>query len=141
MALTVDQWAKMYRIPLVHYGSLGRRGVLLGSGAGLMMGIMDTLPARWCLDLDVLGQNPAESIIYRIEQFVIGAHAVEGVALAGWFSISNPDPIRRIFANLQPPGVVYAGNVRLGVPGEVDCLDDFMANATELFGLPFIPRF
>jgi hypothetical protein len=133
MRWTTSLAAEMYRIPLIDYGPADgcesyphRWGVLLGSGCGMMMGIMDEIPFRYCVDVDDMRLKDHPERAYQLQQFVYMASKLDGIALAGWFSISNPEPYRLAFADLDPPGVVYAGNVRLGVPGEVSSLQDFL---------------
>lgn len=144
--LTVKHAARLYAMPLIDYGDdqdayEDRRGVLLGSGCGLMMGVMDAVPFRWCMDTDELKlhQNPYR--VYQLTQFVemVSRAPDGGIALAGWFSISDPTPFRTAFAELDPPGIVYAGNVRLGVPGEVSSLEEFIVAARDAVN-PCRPR-
>ena len=107
MSWTVPMAAKFYRIPLVDYGQ-SRTGVLLGSGAGLMMAVMDQAPIRWCVDTDDL--NLADPLVEeRLTSFCRMAHAAPGggVSLVGWFSLHDPEPLRRALAGLEPTPLVY----------------------------------
>lgn len=112
-----------------------RWGVLLGSGCGLMMSVLDCVPFRYCIDIDDLkvGTDPAR--VYRFVQFVTMSNLVHdgGVALAGWFSITPVEPVRAALLELQPAAVVYAGSCRLNVPGEVDSLSEFITRTRARF--------
>jgi len=104
---TIEQAARMYSIPLIDYhrGS----GVLIGSGAGTMMAVMDqALELRWCVDVDSFDKRS------RLADFLLMAErVVSPIVVAGWFSITDPAPIRRAIAGLRTPPVCYGGNVRL----------------------------
>lgn len=69
------------------------------------MSLMDALPElRWCCDAD-RGGVP--------EDLVILVEDVDVVVLAGWFSISDPEPFRRAFAaGSRAPIFLYEGGSR-----------------------------
>lgn len=126
--LTLDQASRLYHIPLTDYGAWGDdsrgNGLLVSSGCGMMMATMDCVPAlRWCVDTDDLrGRKSA-----RIDDFLLVAqYLATPLGVCGWFSISDPAPLRRAVEALSRPVVVYTGNVRLGVVGEVDSFDKFL---------------
>jgi hypothetical protein len=127
--LDVPTFARAYDVPLVDYcegdDAPDRWGLLIGSGCGLMMSVMDHVPFRYCVDADTLRLH-LPSRAYALAQLTAAAGRLEGVALVGWFSISDPEPLRAAFAELNPPGLVYAGATRLRVPGEVETLQQFL---------------
>jgi hypothetical protein len=133
---TIAMAASFYGIPAVEYQRARqpfdgfRRGLLVGSGCGLMMALMDALPFRWCVDADAVRGADRD---YRLAQFIAMAHALEFAALAGWFSLTCPRALREAFASLQPAPLVYSGDMRLGLPWEVDSLDSFIWAARALF--------
>lgn len=111
---TVEQAARFYRVPLVDYGAhdAGRgRGVLLSSGCGIGMAVMDQLPElRWFCDLDAVHESDGA----RAVDFAILAHRAASVlALCGWFSLHSPDVFRAIL-QACPKALAYGGNVDLG---------------------------
>lgn len=133
---TVPMAARMYHVPLVDYCEStpepNRWGVLIGSGCGLMMSVMDVVPFRFCLDADELHLAADPSRAYALAQFIAIAARLEGVALVGWFSITDPAPLANAFAALDPPGLLYMGDMqgrRPDVPGTVDTLEQFLTAA------------
>jgi hypothetical protein len=89
-ARLLPAFAKGYRLDLHDYGGHRGAGLLVSSGAGSMMAIMDHAPSlRWCLDIDHL---PREGRLAGL--LACAAHLPEVlVAFAGWFSITNPKPL------------------------------------------------
>ncbi len=120
------RWAKFYGIPLIDYGP-GRRGLLVGSGCGIMTSVMDVVPFRYCVDTDTLrGFTFLGELMARVgreETFV---------ACVGWFSHHDPRPLRDACLTAEGYGVhvvTYAGQhgARLGTPGECQTLAGFIA--------------
>lgn len=67
-----------------------------------MMAVMDTCPAlRWCLDIDTL---TADSQLAK--WLVWMDRLVDPLAVVGWFSITDPAPLRTALAPL--PGITRA---------------------------------
>jgi hypothetical protein len=95
-------------IHLVDYGQHRGRSVLLGSGCGLMMAVMDAVPEfRWCADLDRGG--------HAIDFAILVARDVRTIGLVGWFSISSPAAFRQVLSEPLPCRVIaYGGNIDLG---------------------------
>jgi hypothetical protein len=124
--LTVAQAARMYDVPLIDYGDLFR-GVLIGSGCGLMMGLMDELPIRYCIDADTMRGRE-----WRLVEFIRFAERAEGVAVAGWFSYSDPTPL--VEALTGSPAPVYSGHIVLPLPGHTSDLREFVERCWERFG-------
>lgn len=126
---SIEQASALYRVPLTDYAkhdadTTRGRGLLLSSGCGMMMAAMDSCPAlRWCTDVDTLRGKPG----VRVGDFLLCAERrARPVAICGWFSISNPDELADAVRRLTRPAVVYLGNLRLGLPGEVDSFREFI---------------
>lgn len=100
--------ARMYGLPpLIDYGSGRGRGVLVASGSGIMMAVMDSVPSlRWCVDVDAAYLRKP-----RLVEFVDLCLGIDSyVALAGWFSISDPSAF--VDVATKTSAIVYArGNV------------------------------
>jgi hypothetical protein len=103
-----EQAAPLCGIQLVDYGPQRGHSLLLGSGCGLMMAVMDAQPEfRWCADLDRGG--------HAVDFAILIARSVRMLGLVGWFSISEPRDFRRLSVeSLACPVVAYGGNVNLG---------------------------
>lgn len=111
-----------------HRGSYGdRRGgaLLIASGSGLMMSIMDAEPEfRWCCDIDVGGN--------AVDFAILASRTVGLIGLAGWFSFHDPEPFREILRlPLACHVIAYGGNVALGC----ETLQDFLAACAALVPL------
>ena len=139
---TVAMASRFYRVPLVDLGtsfrdgSGERRGVLLGSGCGLMMALMDTLPFRYCRDTDDI-REILDTESFR--SFCQMADEVEGIALAGWFSFSDPTPLVAAFRML-PRAPVYSGGMLLPVSGRCDSLEHFIQRCRERLSHTAYPK-
>lgn len=118
---TVAQAARLYGIDLIDY-ERPSRGLLVSSGAGIMMGVMDEARTlRWCVDVDSLKPTA------RLDQFLVMAERLcDPVAICGWFSITDPRPLRAAIAGMTQPPICYGGNVRFGVGRESDTLRSFL---------------
>jgi hypothetical protein len=123
----------IFDIPLTDYHRESK-GLLLGSGAGTLMAVMDaTTRFRWALDIDQCrGREDALSDwIATLDRNKL----VDLIALAGWFSITSPAPIARALNNLRTPVIVYSGaGLAREVFGElplVDTLEEFLRRVTE----------
>jgi hypothetical protein len=110
---TIEKFSRFYRIPVVDYAAdptwpYGREDdwLLVASGCGIMMSIMDAEPRfRWCVDIDSI-RHPCA----KLDQWLIGMEMlVSRVCVAGWFSITNPEQLRAALAGLETPPLVYAG--------------------------------
>jgi hypothetical protein len=85
-------------VPLVDYGREGN-WMLISSGAGIMMAIMDAEPRfRWCVDID--GIRDTRRFV-RWAQWA--EHFVGRVAVAGWFSLTDPALLRSAVISLRVP--------------------------------------
>jgi hypothetical protein len=121
--LTLEHASRLYQVPLVDYGADRGRGLLVSSGAGMMMAIMDQCARiRWCVDIDALPRR--ESV--RVADFLLLAEPhCDPIGVCGWFSITNPEEMLRAVRQLRAPSV-YLGNVRAGLDGECDSLRAFI---------------
>jgi len=108
--ISVDSIARMYRIPVIDYDRESR-GVLVSSGCGIMMAIMDDASSlRWCVDIDELPRDN------RLRDFMLWLPRLAApIAVAGFFSITDPTPLRSIIADL--PGVITYGGAGVALGG------------------------
>jgi hypothetical protein len=83
-------------------------GLLVASGSGSMMGIMDMCPEfRWCFDIDANKGARLGGLLSWASRFC------RPIGIAGWFSITNPDTLQAAIEEAleQTPeftAVVYA---------------------------------
>ena len=130
MGFSVEQAAKLYGIPLLDFGR--GRGVLISSGCGIMVGVMDQVAFRWCIDADQLTRGQQA----RLGSFAEMAGAQGPVAVCGWFSLSDPTPLVAALQSAPPPVLAYAGGKRFGVDGEASNLDEFIEKCRRTIGQP-----
>lgn len=102
----VRMTSRYCRVPVLDY-QRDSAGLLVSSGGGLMMAVMDTCPTfRWCVDLDPLA--PA----CRWEDWLLLVRAfVRPLAVVGWFSITHPQRLARVVRRLRPPPALYAAGI------------------------------
>jgi hypothetical protein len=112
------EFSRAYYVPLIDYAPPAgvARGdwLLIGSGCGVMMGVMDQVPRiRWCVDLDDVKDKS------RFARWMGWAENFVGlVAIAGWFSLSDPTPLREGIAQLKRRPAIYTPFVELGEPAD-----------------------
>jgi len=97
----------IFGIPLIDYHRASF-GLLIGSGAGSMMAIMDVSPRfRFAVDIDQCRGREGHMAdwLRALDRNAL----VDLVALAGWFSISDPKPIAHALRALHVPVLVYSG--------------------------------
>lgn len=83
-------------------------GLLIGSGAGIMMSVMDCAPRfRYALDIDHF--RGEEDRLRGWIRAVDKNKLVDLIALCGWFSITDPKCIAGALENLSAPVVIYSG--------------------------------
>jgi hypothetical protein len=119
---TLDQASRLYGVPLIDYERPNARGLLVSSGSGIMLSVMDKVPSlRWCVDIDGLSASA------RLGDFMLMADMlVARIAVCGWFSLTDPTPLRDAVRALPRKPIVYAGHIRLGAGDEVQTLADFI---------------
>jgi hypothetical protein len=104
-------------------------GLLIGSGAGVMMGVMDIAPRfRFALDADQY--RGRETYLCDWIRAMDRNCLVDLIAVCGWFSITDPIPLAGALDTLSAPTVVYSGG---GLGREIfeqasftDSLDEFL---------------
>jgi len=124
--------AAIFGIPLADYRRSGG-GVLIGSGAGITMAIMDASARfRFALDMDECrGRDDALcSWIRALDR----NRLVDLIALAGWFSISDPKKIAGALNSISTPAIAYSGagleRSAFRVP-LFDTLEDFLRHVDD----------
>lgn len=110
MSFTPEIACRMYRIPhLVDYEREDGDWLLLSSGSGLMMCLMDQEPRhRYCLDTDLL--TPAEWS--RLPDWLtLMEGSCSRVNACGWFSNAEEESrMVGLLRQVKVPPVVYFGN-------------------------------
>jgi hypothetical protein len=97
----------IFDVPLTDYGRESR-GLLIGSGAGVLMAVMDVAPCfRFAVDVDQC--RGREDRLRGLVRALDGNGLVDLIAVCGWFSITNPKEIAGALAGLSAPVLVYTG--------------------------------
>jgi hypothetical protein len=131
----VPQAARIAGIELHDYGRQGASGVLVTSGTGIMLGIMDVAPClRWCTDLDAAKGDRERDFFLRL---IDGEAPV--VAVAGWWTVSNPEPVRRALAQYRRSRLVVHANVPLVEEGQATGLEALIAELQAIAPVPASP--
>lgn len=104
-------------------------GLLIGSGSGTMMGVMDVaLRFRFALDADQY--RGREDHLCDWIRAMDRNCLVDLIAVCGWFSITDPVPFAGALGTLSAPTIVYSGaGLRREVFSQVtftDTLDEFL---------------
>jgi hypothetical protein len=110
------------------------RGLLIGSGAGVLMAVMDLASCfRYAIDVD-----QCRGRMDRLGAWLRALDRnglVDRIAVCGWFSITDPKEIAGALAGLSAPILVYAGG---GLGREqfadfvvVDTLEQFLRRVDE----------
>jgi len=85
--------AQYFGFDLIDYKRWGD-GVLIASGCGIMMSIMDAVPRfRYCIDVDSFRHNQA-----RLPQFISALDKncqFKIIGIAGWFSLDMPNALQQ----------------------------------------------
>lgn len=124
----------IFGIPLIDYRRASY-GLLIGSGAGSMMAIMDASPRfRFAIDIDQCRgrEDRLADWLRALDRNAL----VDLVALAGWFSISDPILIADALRSLRVPTLLYSGaglrrDAFAGLPMS-DTLADFLLRIAEM---------
>jgi hypothetical protein len=110
---TVPIAARLYGFTLHDYGAHRQQGVLIASGSGIAMGIMDAVALRYAVDIDAAHQS--STLAERTESFAVMCNAYTGlVTLAGWFSLTDFEPFARAHAALPETLLYVGGDAQLG---------------------------
>jgi hypothetical protein len=105
---SIEALARAYRVDVIDYKRDGD-GVLIASGSGSMMSTMDVCPRfRWCLDID---QQPRDCRLADWIAFLPRVSTLVGVV--GWFSITDPGPLRAALEPIAASVHVYVPDVDL----------------------------
>ena len=123
--LAVIQAARLYAVPLIDYEREDAYGVLVSSGCGIMMAVMDASPClRWCVDADRLRGNPRA----RIADFLYCASlTADPVVVCGWFSYTDPTELTAAIWKMPIPPLVYGGAHRFGHGREARSLRELLS--------------
>lgn len=93
-----------FGVQVIDYGRRSN-GILLSSGAGIMMAVMDAaLQYRWCIDLDTMRAHRA-----RVANFIVALDLnteINLIGAVGWFSLDDPRPIVEGLARCRRAQVV-----------------------------------
>ena len=81
----------LFHVEFVDYARPGD-GLLISSGAGIGMAIMDTLPAlRWFCDVDAYRKRQDIDWEAVAVMLTAGSWRPSAVVMAGWFSLDRPE--------------------------------------------------
>lgn len=116
--------ASYFGFELFEYDRLAD-SILIASGSGLMMAIMDNCPSfKWCLEVDNF-----RNISHRIPNLITAFDKncqLNIIAIAGWFSIDNPKFLvegqKKI---LEKKSVCYSGGFNV-FQNECENLEQFI---------------
>lgn len=110
-----------YSLDVIEYDRDGD-AILISSGCGIMMAVMDEVPRiKWCVDIDRTGCDA------RLRDFIQWAHyfLCMPVFIVGWFSITDPDPLRSLVISIRGDAIAYTPSVELGAK-HVETLAEFV---------------
>jgi hypothetical protein len=99
--------------------------ILIASGSGLMMAIMDICPRfKWCIEVDNF-RNIANRIPNLINAFDLNCD-IEIIGIAGWFSIDNPQQLINAQQKIKRcKSFSYSGGYKV-FENESKTLEDFI---------------
>jgi hypothetical protein len=107
--LALGQLARAYRVALIDCED-GHDGLIVSSGAGIMTAARDVIDFRYVFDIDA-------SPTARLADFLLWAERfVPDIVVVGWFSLTDPEPLRAAIRGLREPARVlaYTPFTRLG---------------------------
>lgn len=93
----IELVSKIYKIPIIDYGESRGEGVLICTGSGLMMSIMDINKSiRYCIETkDLINIINAKYWIMELQS------CTPFIIFAGWLSVTKPESIIDLFSLLE----------------------------------------
>ena len=123
------EFSGQYYVPLADYGAHRGDWLLLSSGCGIMMAVMDADQRfRWCVDVDGLKDRSRFARWAGWSQ-----RLVAGVAVVGWFSITDPSLLRQAVAAMDQMPLAYTPGVELGAK-HCGSLEEFLQQLQDFSG-------
>ena len=122
--MTPTALAQYFGFELHDYKRAGD-SILIASGSGLMMAIMDAVPRfRWCIDID-----SHRDITHRVPTLMSALDIncqFKAIAVAGWFSVDKPHTLQQGISKVtRAHCITYSGG--LGVfPNEHHTLSEYI---------------
>ena len=122
--------AKYFGFDLIDYDRQGD-SLLISSGAGVMMAIMDAVPRfKYCIDIDSY-----RHITNRVPQLIsaLDLNCNLGIiGIAGWFSIDEPKALQEGINKIKRTKCIsYSGNYKV-FNNESPTLEIFITNANRM---------
>jgi hypothetical protein len=122
--------AKYFGFDLIDYERQGD-SILIASGAGVMMTIMDVVPRfKYCVDIDSY-----RHINNRVPQLINALDLncnLAVIGIAGWFTIDTPLVLQEGINKIKKAKCVsYSGNYKV-FPNESHTLEMFIKNANRV---------
>jgi hypothetical protein len=106
-------------VPVIDYERDGG-GLLIAVGSGLMLAVMDLVPTlRWCVDVGggrsfVLHEGLLMERNLLHEWLVWMNREVDHVAVAAWFSVTDPRHLKDALRSVDEGKLVWYANADLG---------------------------
>lgn len=122
--MTPTALAQYFGFELHDYKRAGD-SLLIASGSGLMMALMDSVPRfRWCIDID-----SHRDIAHRVPTFMSALDLncqFKAIGVAGWFSVDTPHTLRQGITKVtRAHCIAYSGG--MGVfPNEQRTLREYI---------------
>ena len=118
--------ANFFGFHLIDYKRQGD-SVLIASGAGIMMAIMDSVPRfKYSIDIDSF-----RHLNDRVPEFMCALDLncnIEVLGIAGWFTVDKPTALQQGINKIKRTKIVsYSGNYGV-FPNESESLDIFIKN-------------
>lgn len=122
--------SKYFGFNLIDYERQGD-GLLIASGAGIMMAVMDAVPRfRYCIDIDA-----HRDINSRVPEWMVAIDQntdLKVIGVAGWFSIDKPQALQEGIKRVKHKALIaYSGNYKV-LENEQETLDGFIHRANSL---------
>jgi len=87
MSININVISKGYRVPVIDYERTGESSLLISSGSGIMLSLMDELPhLRYCVDIDEI-INPEHRLADWMQWM---GRLADQILIVGWFGLGNP---------------------------------------------------